>query len=53
MLDALRVYKEVGYTRTLIPDHWPTCVGDSREVGHAHALGYMKGIMEALDVLDS
>jgi len=52
MLEALRVYKGVGYARTLIPDHWPQTVGDSRLIGQAHALGYMKALMESLDVLE-
>ena len=53
MLEALRTYKEVGYTRTLIPDHCPRTVGDCRLIGYAHALGYMKALMKALDVLET
>ena len=52
MLEALRTYREVGYTRTLIPDHWPQTAGGSRLIGQAHALGYMKALMETLDVLE-
>ncbi len=52
MFQALRTYKEVGYTGTIMPDHWPGVVGDSPLIGHAHALGYLKAIMEALDVLE-
>ena len=52
MLQALRTYKEVGYTGTIMPDHWPRVVGDSRLIGEAHALGYLKALMEALGVLE-
>ena len=52
MLQALRTYKEVGYTGTIMPDHWPRVVGDSPLIGEAHALGYLKALMEALDVLE-
>jgi len=54
MLEALRTYKEVGYTGTLMPDHAPRVVGDVPGVsqGRAFALGYMKALMKALDVLE-
>ena len=52
MLEALRTYRDVGYSRTLIPDHWPQTVGGSRLIGQAHALGYMKALMESLGVLE-
>lgn len=52
MQEALRTYKEVGYTGTIMPDHWPRVVGDSPLIGHAHALGYLKAAMEALGVLE-
>jgi len=53
MLDALCAYKEVGYTGTIMPDHWPRVVGHSPQVGRAFALGYMKALMQALDVLET
>ena len=53
MRDALLAYKDVGYTGTLMPDHWPMTVGDSRLTARAFALGYMKALMESLDVLDA
>jgi mannonate dehydratase len=28
MLQAMRVYKEVGYDRMMMPDHMPQTVGD-------------------------
>jgi mannonate dehydratase len=52
MLQALRAYKEVGYSGTIMPDHWPQPVGGSPLIAHAHALGYMKALMQALDVLE-
>ena len=52
MFQALRTYKEIGYTGTIMPDHWPRVVGDSPLIGHAHALGYLKAMMEFLDVLE-
>jgi mannonate dehydratase len=52
MFDALKAYKEVGYTGTLMPDHWPQTVGNESWTAHAHALGYMKALMEVLGVLE-
>ena len=52
MLQALRAYKEVGYTGTIMPDHWPRVVGNSPLIGRAHALGYLKALMEVLGVLE-
>lgn len=54
MLEAMRTYKEVGYTGTIMPDHAPRVVGDVPGVsqGRAFALGYMKALMKALDVLE-
>ena len=52
MLRALRTYKEAGYAGTIMPDHWPGVVGDSQRIGEAHALGYLKALMDVLGVLD-
>jgi len=52
MIEALRTYKEVRYTGTIMPDHWPRVIGDSSLIGHAHALGYLKALMEMLDVYE-
>ena len=52
MFDALKAYQEVGYTGTIMPDHWPAVVGESRLTGRAHGLGYMKAMMEVLGVLE-
>ncbi len=54
MLEALRAYKEVGYAGTIMPDHTPQVVGDTAwgARGRAYALGYMRALMKALDVLE-
>lgn len=52
MFEALKTYKEVGFQGTIMPDHWPTCAGDSRWAGRAQALGYLKALMDVLDVYE-
>jgi len=52
MAEALRTYKEVGYTGTIMPDHWPQVVGNSRLTGRAYAVGYMRALMQVLGVLE-
>jgi mannonate dehydratase len=51
MLEAMRVWKEVGFDGPMIPDHHPSLVGDSPEShrARAHAIGYMKALMTAVD----
>ncbi|MCD6336087.1 MAG: mannonate dehydratase [Candidatus Latescibacteria bacterium] len=51
MLEAMRAYKEVGYTGTIMPDHTPRVAGDGPGVqrGIAFALGYIKALMRAVD----
>jgi mannonate dehydratase len=51
MLEALRVYKEVGFEGVLIPDHVPGLVGDT-PYGHGsqgYAIGYMKALIKAVN----
>ena len=50
MLEAMRAYKEVGYTGTLMPDHTPRIAGDTPygHRGRAYALGYIKALMHAV-----
>jgi mannonate dehydratase len=52
MLEAMRTYKEVGYTGTIMPDHTPAVAGDTLygHRGRAFALGYMKALMHAAGV---
>lgn len=54
MLAAMRTYKEVGYTGTIMPDHTPRVVGDTPwgHRGRAFALGYMKALMKAVGALE-
>jgi mannonate dehydratase len=55
MFEALKVYKEVGFDGAMIPDHLPHVTGDTdfAHAANAHAIGYMRGMMEALGVLDN
>lgn len=52
MVAALRAYKEVGYTRTIIPDHSPRVIDDTPwgHRGRAFAVGYIRALMHALDI---
>jgi mannonate dehydratase len=50
MLEALRVYKEVGYDGMLMPDHVPLVAGDTG--GHqafAYTFGYIKALIRAVE----
>ncbi|HZE99516.1 MAG TPA: mannonate dehydratase [Planctomycetota bacterium] len=50
MVQAARVYKEVGYDGLLMPDHVPKVEGDEGgKLGFAFALGYIKGVIQAVD----
>jgi mannonate dehydratase len=50
MLEALRVYKEVGYEYMIMPDHVPTMSGPAaREVGFAYSYGYIHAAMQAVN----
>ena len=52
MLEAMRLYKEVGYDGPFVDDHVPRMVGDPERQEHstAFAMGYMKGLMKAVGV---
>ncbi|MGD8238606.1 MAG: mannonate dehydratase [Armatimonadota bacterium] len=55
MLEAMRAYHEVGYQYALMPDHVPGIAGDT-PWGHrarAHAIGYMRGLMQAVGATGS
>lgn len=52
MFEALKAYKEVDFQGTIMPDHWPTTVGNDRWAGRAQALGYLKALMDVLDVYE-
>jgi mannonate dehydratase len=53
MLEAMRVWKEVGFDGPMIPDHLPLIPGDTpdRRAARAHAIGYMKALMQAVGAL--
>jgi mannonate dehydratase len=50
MLEAVRVYKEVGYDGMLMPDHVPVIPGDEGgRQAFAFAFGYIRALMQAAD----
>jgi mannonate dehydratase len=50
MLEALRVYKEVGYDGMLMPDHVPQVAGDAGGAqAFAYTFGYIKALIRALE----
>jgi mannonate dehydratase len=54
MFKCIRLLTSVGYNDIIIPDHTPHGMGDT-EYGHrgrAYAIGYMKGLMQAVGALD-
>jgi mannonate dehydratase len=49
MLEAMRVYKEVGYDGMMMPDHVPSIEGDTGNLqGFAFAFGYIKALIAAV-----
>ena len=56
MANMLRVYYESGFNGPIRPDHAPTLAGESNDrpgyamQGKVLALGYMKGILESLNI---
>lgn len=54
MLKAMRVFKEVGYDRMMMPDHVPAIPGDpgnymGGKVAFAFALGYIRALMQLVE----
>lgn len=55
MFEAMRTYREVGFDGPMRPDHVPTLDGESNEqagyamLGRLHAVGYMRGLMQAAE----
>jgi mannonate dehydratase len=48
MVQAIRVYKEVGYDGMLMPDHVPIIEGDTGgRQAFAFAFGYIRGLMQS------
>jgi mannonate dehydratase len=54
MLKAMKTWKEVGFDGPMIPDHLPHMKGDSdyQHRARAHAIGYMKALMQAVDACE-
>jgi mannonate dehydratase len=54
MLEAMRCYQEIGFDGPIRPDHVPTLEGDDNITpgyttrGRLYAIGYMRGLMEAV-----
>ena len=49
MVRAMRVYKEVGYGRTIMPDHLPGHPDDpTQREGFAFAYGYIRALIQAV-----
>jgi mannonate dehydratase len=49
MLNALRVYQEVGFDGMLMPDHVPAITGDARGAqAFAYTFGYIKALIASL-----
>jgi mannonate dehydratase len=49
MLEALRVYKEVGYDGMLMPDHVPRIAGDGEGAqAFAYTFGYIKALLRTV-----
>ena len=49
MLNAMRVYREVGYDGMMMPDHVPSIEGDTGNLqGFAFAFGYIKALIAAV-----
>jgi mannonate dehydratase len=48
MLEALRVYKDVGYDGMMMPDHVPQIEGIDRDQGFAFAFGCIKPLIAAV-----
>jgi mannonate dehydratase len=55
LLACLRAYREVGFNGVLRPDHVPTLAGEANdapgyaELGRLHAIGYIRGLSEAVN----
>ena len=49
MLEAMRVYREIGYDGMIMPDHVPSIEGDTGNLqGFAFAFGYIKALIAAV-----
>ncbi|HEY2943260.1 MAG TPA: mannonate dehydratase [Vicinamibacteria bacterium] len=54
MLEAVRVYREVGYDGMLMPDHVPKIAGDAEGAqAFAYTFGYIKALIRAVGAVDA
>ena len=53
MLEAMKVYKEVGYSGPFVSDHTPRVEGDTAwgHIGRSFSHGYMRGLVHAVNAL--
>ena len=58
MIQAMKTYKEIGYTGIMVSDHTPVVEGDkmgdfigSGHVGRSFSLGYMRAAVQAVNTL--
>lgn len=52
MIQALKVYKDVGYEYMIMPDHVPGIGGpEARKVGFAYTFGYIHAALQAVEEL--
>ena len=58
MVQAMRTYREIGFDGPVRPDHVPLLEGEPAEnpgytmPGRLWAVGYMRGLIDALNALD-
>ena len=48
MLQAMRVYREVGYGGMMMPGHVPQVEGVGSDQGFAYAFGYVRALIAAV-----
>ena len=53
MLEAMKTFREVGYTGPFVSDHTPRVEGDTPwgHIGRAFSLGYMRALVQAANVM--
>jgi len=51
MLAAMRAFRDVGYTGTMVSDHTPKVIGDfaGGRIGRTFSHGYIRGLIQAVN----
>lgn len=51
MLEAMRAYRDVGFSGSLVSDHSPEVIGDfaNRRIGRSYSHGYIHGLIEIVN----